>query len=53
MILYKVKKLVDLPECPKYFFDSPQFVKNSASFKIILYKVKKLVDLPVCPKYFL
>ena len=37
-------KLVELPECPRYFFDSPQLVKNSTSFRIILNEVPKLEE---------
>ena len=49
MILNEVTRLVDLQECPKYFSDYPQLVKNSASFKMILHEVTKLVDNQECP----
>ena len=42
IILNKVTKLVDLLECPKYLFDSPQVLENSTIFKIILNIVTKL-----------
>ena len=52
MILNEVTKLVDLPECPKYFFRMSQVVNTSSSFRTILNGVTMLVDIPEGPKYF-
>ena len=52
MILNDVTKLVDLQECPKYFSDYPQLLKNSTSFRMILNEVTRLVALQECSKYF-
>ena len=48
----EVTKLAELPECSKYFFNSPQLVKNSTSFRITLNEVTKLAEPPECSKYF-
>ena len=53
MILNEVTKLVNLPECPNYFFRLPEVLKTSTSFRMILNGVKTLLDIPECPKYFL
>ena len=52
MILNVVTKLVDLPECPKYFFRLSQVVNASSSFRIFLNGVTKLVDIIEDPRYF-
>ena len=51
-MLNEVTKLAELPECSKYFLNSPQLVKNSTIFRIILNEVTKLAELLEHSKYF-